>query len=173
MLHQVAQDLVLLSCENLHRWRCQSLSGPLFQCSVFNSIPSCLSSSYPFPSSQPSFFGVWVQRSTAGSTKLLFLCLLEFQLTRWDSFCPVSKIFEFQCTLLVSIALMACSWEVLTNQFLNKTNSVLLKPRIFIPLFVFLASLGVWIPRFWRHWCQGCPLPAHCLFFLPSFFVFE
>ena len=34
MLHQVAQDLVLLSCENLQRWRFQSLSGPLFQCSA-------------------------------------------------------------------------------------------------------------------------------------------
>lgn len=139
---------------------------------ALNSIPSCLSSSYLFPSFQPSLFGVWVQRSSAGSAKL-FLCLLEFQLTSQASFCSVSMFF--------SLSFNAPSWSPLPQShvperfwqtnFPNKTNSVLLKPRIFILLFVFLPSLGVLILRSWTLEGQGCPLPEHCLFFLPSLFM--
>lgn len=113
MLHQVAQDLVLLSFENLQRWRCQSLSGPLFHCST------------PFPHA-------WVAHTCFHLPNPPFL-VFKFREALLDhpscsSACKNSRspdeflfcehvLFEFQCTLLIFIAPTACSWDVLTNQF--------------------------------------------------------
>lgn len=55
--------------------------------------------------------------------------------------------------------------------FLNKPSSVLLKSRIFILLFTFLAPLGILILRSYSHCHQGCHWPVYCLLVLSCFWI--
>lgn len=113
MLHQLAQDLVLLSFENLHRWRCQSLSGPLFQCSTPFLQAQVAHNCFHFPN--PPFLVFEFREALVDHPSCSSACL--------SSSSPDETLFvlwpcsEFQCTLLISTAAIACSWDVLANQF--------------------------------------------------------
>lgn len=169
MLHQLAQDLVLLGFENLHKWRCQSLSGPLFQCST--PFPQAWVAHTCFCLPNPPFLVFWVQRSTARSPKL-FLCLLNFQLTRWDTFCSVTMFWvsmhpsDLHCP--------HCMFLRCPDKPIFQTRQILFfwSPE---SLFYYLSSL-----HFLGSWLQGpvvtdtkAALYLHIgyFFFLPSLFL--